>query len=92
MDWTPEKLKVVAAGAVLSVFATCFTIGATVDSNNRRAIKEAELRESARKSKAQDDLEASRVLAGKEIREAEIKSKKRKMWERDAEGVPEENF
>lgn len=86
-DWDVEELKVACIAIVASVALIGGTVGGVTASNNAREIREAELRESARKSKAQDDLEASKVRAEKEIRQAEIQSKKRKIWERNAEGV-----
>jgi uncharacterized protein HemX len=85
------KLRAVVAvcvAAVLIVIAVGVAVYNVTESNNRRAIEEKKLAEEARKAKASDDLEAGKVRAAKE-REAEIKSKKRKIWERDAEGASE---
>jgi uncharacterized protein HemX len=74
------KLRAVVAvcvAAVLIVIAVGVAVYNVTESNNRRAIEEKKLAEEARKAKASDD------------REAEIKSKKRKIWERDAEGASE---
>lgn len=77
----------ICVSAVIAIISICVAVYFVTESNNARALEEKRLEESARKSKAADDLEAAKVRAQKEVREAEIKSKKRKIWERDAEGA-----
>jgi hypothetical protein len=81
-----RKVVAICTSAVMIIALIGFTVFTVTESNNARTIEERKLEESARKSKATDDLEAARVRAAKEVREAEIKSKKRKIWERDAKG------
>jgi len=86
-DWSADKLRVVVAGVFACVLAVCGTVVYVTRLDNERAVREAELQEEARKAKAADDLKAAEVRAEVQVREAEIQSKKRKLWERDAEGV-----
>jgi len=82
-----DKIVAVCVAAVIAIGSICATVYGVVRSNNDRALEERKLQEEARKQQALEALEVSRVRAAQEVREAEIKSKKRKIWELDAEGA-----
>ncbi len=82
-EWTDGKLVAVCVTLVLLALITAGTVVMINQANNSHALKESEQRDELRKAEVEAAVEAKKIKASQAAHKEEIRSKKRKVWERE---------